>query len=142
EPLADALLNDPTLEPVPTAQSYVDPEKGVPDAAAALEGARAILVERFGEDADLSGALREKMWSRGRVVSAVRSGKEEAGAKFADYFDFSEPFTTLPSHRILALFRGEKEEILDLSMEPEEAPAEGTPVVPGPTTYERDIAAR
>jgi len=143
EPLADALLNDPTLEPIPTAESYVDPDKGVPDAAAALEGARAILVERFSEDADLIGALREKMWNRGRVVSTVRSGKEEAGAKFADYFDFSEPFTTLPSHRILALFRGEKEEVLDLSMDPEPAPEDPTaPPVLGPSEYERDIAAR
>ncbi|MBX6749695.1 MAG: RNA-binding transcriptional accessory protein [Micromonosporaceae bacterium] len=143
EPLADALLNDPTLEPIPTAESYVDPDKGVADAAAALEGARAILVERFGEDADLIGALREKMWNRGRVVSAVRPGKEEAGAKFADYFSFSEPFTTLPSHRILALFRGEKEEILDISMDPEPEPEDPTaPPVPGPGEYERDIAAR
>jgi uncharacterized protein len=142
EPLADALLNDPTLEPLPTAEAYVDSERGVPDAAAALEGARAILVERFGEDADLIGALREKMWSRGRIVSAVRSGKQEAGAKFADYFEFSEPFTSLPSHRILALFRGEKEEILDLAMEPDAPPAQDATPAPGPTTYERDIAAR
>jgi len=143
EPLADALLNDPTLEPIPTAESYVDPEKGVADAAAALEGARAILVERFGEDADLIGALREKMWNRGRVVSTVRPGREEAGAKFADYFTFSEPFTTLPSHRILALFRGEKEEILDISMDPEPEPEDPTaPPATGPSEYERDIAAR
>src|SRR5689334_20486910 len=93
EPLADVLLNEPTHEPLPTAESYVDVDKGVPDAQAALDGARAILVERFGEDADLIGALREKMWTRGRIVSAVRSGKQEAGAKFADYFDFSESFT-------------------------------------------------
>jgi uncharacterized protein len=143
EPLADALLNHPTLEPLPTAESYVDADKGVPDAAAALEGARAILVERFGEDADLIGALREKMWTRGRIVSTVRSGKQEAGAKFADYFAFSESFTTLPSHRILALFRGEKEEVLDLAMEPDTASADpAAPAVPGPTEYERDIAVR
>jgi uncharacterized protein len=143
EPLADALLNDPTLEPIATAESYVDPDRGVADAAAALEGARAILVERFGEDADLIGALREKMWNRGRVVSAVRPGKEEAGAKFADYFNFSEPFSSLPSHRILALFRGEKEEILDISMDPEPEPEDPTAApVTGPTEYERDIAVR
>ena len=124
EPLADALLGDPTLDPATTALDYVDAEKGVADGAAALEGARAILVERFGEDADLIGSLRERMWTRGRVAATVRPGKEEAGAKFADYFDFSEPYTKLPSHRILAMFRGEKEEILDLSMEPEPAPAE------------------
>jgi uncharacterized protein len=119
EPLADTLLGDPTQDPQAAAGSFVDAEKGVTDVAVALEGARAILVERFAENADLIGELRERMWSRGRVVSKVRDGKEEAGAKFSDYFEFDEPFTSLPSHRILALFRGEKEEILDLAMEPE-----------------------
>jgi uncharacterized protein len=119
EPLADALLGDPTQNPQATAGPFVDIEKGVSDVAAALEGARAILVERFAENADLIGELRERMWSRGRVVSKVRDGKQEVGAKFSDYFEFDEPFTSLPSHRILALFRGEKEEILDLAMEPQ-----------------------
>ncbi len=140
EPLADALLGDPTRDPHGTASGYVDPDKGVADAGAALEGARAILVERFGEDADLIGALREQMWSRGVLVSRVREGKEEAGAKFADYFDFSEPFTSLPSHRILAAFRGEKEEILDLTLEPDTPTEPGTPPAPGPTSYEVRIA--
>ena len=118
EPLAEALLADPDLDPATAAAGYVNPEAGVADAAAALEGARAILVERFAEDADLIGDLREQMWSRGRLVSRVREGQQEAGAKFADYFEFSEPFTAMPSHRILALFRGEKEGVLDLSPEP------------------------
>ncbi|WP_420866414.1 Tex family protein [Carbonactinospora thermoautotrophica] len=139
EPLADQLLADPTCDPQATAAAFVDAEKGVADAAAALEGARAILVERFAEDADLIGALREQMWSRGRLVSRVRDGKQEVGAKFADYFDYAEPFTTLPSHRILAMFRGEKEEILDLTLEPEEEPA--TPQT-GPSDYELRIAQR
>ncbi len=132
EPLAQALLTDPTLDPDVTARSYVDPEAGVPDAAAALEGARAILVERFAEDADLIGPLREQMWSRGRLSARVREGQQEAGAKFADYFEFSEPFTKLPSHRILALFRGEKEGVLDLSPDP----------VDDDKHYEQAIAAR
>ncbi|TNY37656.1 Tex family protein [Thermomonospora catenispora] len=138
EPLADALLTDPAQDPQAAAAAFVDPDKGVADAAAALEGARAILVERFSEHADLIGALRERMWSHGRLISRVREGKEEAGAKFADYFDFSEPFTELPSHRILAMFRGEKEEVLDLELSPEaddEAAA-----APGPSWYERKIA--
>jgi uncharacterized protein len=134
EPLADLLLGDPTTDPATAALSYVDTEKGVADPAAALDGARAILVERFAEDADLIGALRERMWSQGRLVSRVREGRQEAGAKFADYFDFAEPFTSLPSHRILAMFRGEKEEMLDLTMEPEE----DSPV----SSYEPLIAAR
>ena len=131
EPLADALLADPTLDPTATAEGYVT--ENVPDAAAALEGARAILVERFSEDADLIGGLRERMWSRGRLVSTVRDGKETDGAKFADYFAFSEPFTTLPSHRILAVFRGEKEDVLDVTLDP----GDDEPV----TDYERSVAA-
>src|SRR5688572_15773561 len=95
EPLATALLADPGLDPQVTAAAYVDPDKGVADGAAALEGARAILVEYFGEDADLIGALRERLWKSGQLVSTVRAGREEAGAKFSDYFAFSEPFTKL-----------------------------------------------
>ena len=138
EPLADLLLDDPSHDPQTAAAGYVDADKGVADAAAALEGARAILVERFAEDADLIGALRERMWNQGRIVSRVREGKEESGAKFSDYFDFAEPFAKLPSHRVLALFRGEKEEVLDLDLEPEEAPEE-----PGArSSYEVEIARR
>ncbi|WP_329182640.1 Tex family protein [Streptomyces sp. NBC_01477] len=133
EPLADGLLADPALDPQTAAAPYVSADNGVEDAAAALDGARAILTERFSEDADLVGELRTRMWSRGRLMAKVREGKEEAGAKFADYFDFAEPFTKLPSHRVLAMLRGEKEEILDLTLEPEE-PAEG------PTSFERRIA--
>jgi uncharacterized protein len=105
EPLADSLLSDPSRDPQEAAAAFVDAEKGVADAAAALDGARSILVERFGEDADLIGALREEAWTRGRLLSKVREGKEQAGAKFSDYFDYGEKLTRLPSHRILALFR-------------------------------------
>jgi len=118
EPLADLLLTDPTRDPRHEAQNFVDPDKNVPDAAAALDGARAILVERFAEDADLLGELRESMAARGSLISRVREGEEQKGAKFADYFDFSEPFARLPAHRVLALFRGEKEEVLDLTLDP------------------------
>ncbi|AHI00252.1 Tex family protein [Kutzneria viridogrisea] len=136
EPLADQLLADPTLDPQGTAAGFVDADKGVADVAAALDGARSILVERFGEDADLIGALRERMWTNGSMVSKVREGKQEEGAKFADYFDFAEPFTKLPSHRVLAMLRGEKEEVLDLALEPEPAPETG------PSEYEIRIASR
>ncbi|MFF3898741.1 Tex family protein [[Kitasatospora] papulosa] len=136
-PLADGLLADPSVDPLTAAAAFVDGEKGVADTAAALEGARAILTERFSEDADLTGELRERMWSRGRVVARVRNGKEEAGAKFADYFDFAEPFTALPSHRILAMLRGEKEDVLELVLEPEEPSKE-----PGPSSYENMVARR
>ncbi|MFK0243999.1 Tex family protein [Amycolatopsis azurea] len=137
EPLADGLLNDPNTDPQAAAAVFVDADKGVADAQAALDGARAILVERFAEDADLIGELREKMWTEGRLASKVRDGKAEEGAKFSDYFEFSEPYTKLPSHRILAMLRGEKEEILDLSMESEE-PSEEPKT--GPTEYENRIA--
>ncbi|MFF3729290.1 Tex family protein [Streptomyces sp. NPDC002476] len=137
EPLADGLLGDPSVQPLAAAAAFVDADKGVADPAAALEGARAILTERFSEDADLIGELRERMWTRGRLAAKVREGKEEAGAKFADYFDFAEPFTELPSHRVLAMLRGEKEDVLDLVMEPEE-PSD----TPGPSSYEGVVARR
>src|SRR5712692_1339823 len=119
EPLADLLLTRPENDPSVAAMNFINPEKQVADAAAALDGARAILVERFAEDADLIGSLREEMWSVGRLASKVREGKQEAGAKFSDYFDFAENLTKAPSHRILALFRAEKEGILDVAIEPE-----------------------
>src|SRR5580704_17487576 len=134
EPLADQLLARPEQDPRDAAAGYADPERGVPDAAAALDGARAILAERFAEDADLIGELRELMWSGGRLVSRVREGGEQAGAKFADYFEFDEPFTALPSHRILAMMRGEKEQVLELTMDPGDDGA--------PSGYETRIAGR
>ena len=137
EPLADALLADPKLDPLVVGATYADADKGVADAAAALEGARAILIERFSEDADLVGALREEVWTRGKIASKVQAGKEQAGEKFADYFEFSEPLTKLPSHRILALYRGEKEEMLSLTLVPEEIAA-GQETMP--SSYERRIA--
>jgi uncharacterized protein len=148
EPLATALLDDPRLAPEAEAAAFLG--ETVPDAAAALDGARAILVERFAEDADLIGGLRERMWSGGRLVARVKDGKAEAGAKFADYFEFDEPFTKLPSHRILAMFRGEKADMLDLTLDPADAPGQGAPgqgapvqSVPGQgSAYEARIAER
>jgi uncharacterized protein len=132
EPLADQLLHDPTQDPAQAAAAFVTAD--VADVEAALTGARAILSERIGEDADLIGELREQLWSRGRMTAAVRDGQQEQGSKFADYFSFSEPLTKLPSHRTLALLRGEKEGVLELSLDPE--PPETT----GPTSYELRIA--
>ncbi len=137
-PLADLLLTRPESDPSVAAVSFINPDKQIADAAAALDGARAILVERFAEDADLIGSLREEMWSVGRLASKVRNGKQEAGAKFSDYFDFAENLTKVPSHRILALFRAEKEEILDVAIEPEPPAAAST----GPGRYELRIMHR
>ncbi|MBV1941338.1 RNA-binding transcriptional accessory protein, partial [Streptomyces sp. BV286] len=136
-PLAEGLLGDASVDPLAAAAAFVDADKGVADPQAALDGARAILTERFSEDADLIGELRERMWTRGRLAARVKAGKEEAGAKFADYFDFAEPFKELPSHRVLAMLRGEKEDVLDLVLEPEE-PSEQ----PGPSSYEAIVAHR
>jgi uncharacterized protein len=138
EPLADQLLARPDNDPSVAAARFVDAEKQVADVAAALDGARAILVERFAEDADLIGSLREEMWSVGRLVSKVRDAKREAGAKFSDYFDFAEKLTKVPSHRILALFRAEKEEVLDVAIDPENPATAGG----GASPYELRIMHR
>jgi uncharacterized protein len=138
EPLSELLLMQAQNDPLAVAADFVDVAKQVADVAAALDGARAILVERFAEDADLIGTLREQVWSQGLVASSVRKGKKTEGEKFKDYFDFSEPLHKLPSHRILAMFRGEKEEILDLQIEPEaQAPVAGVP-----SSYELKIMQR
>ena len=138
EPLAELLLTQPQNDPQVAAASFVDAEKQVADVAAALDGARAILVERFAEDADLIGTLREQMWSNGLMASTVRTGKKTEGEKFKDYFDFSEPLHKLPSHRILAMFRGEKEEILELQMKVDAQ----IPVAGVPSSYELKIMQR
>jgi uncharacterized protein len=124
-PLADRLLAHPQHAPEDQAAAFVDAGKNIETAAAALDGARAILVERFAESADLIGRLRESFWSQGLLESKVRADKQAAAAKFADYFDYSAPLTKLPSHRILAMFRAEKEELLDLRLKPEAEPGAG-----------------
>jgi protein Tex len=138
EPLSELLLREPQNDPQAVAAGFVDAGKQVADASAALDGARAILVERFAEDADLIGTLREQMWSNGWMMSTVRPRKKTEGEKFKDYFDFREPLHKLPSHRILAMFRGEKEEILDLRIQPDAQ--EPTAGVPG--SYELKIMQR
>ncbi|PFH09140.1 uncharacterized protein BCF11_1528 [Collimonas sp. PA-H2] len=120
--LADALLADPELNPEQEAEKYLKPafstdngdNPGVADAKAALDGARQILMERFSEDATLLQALREYLTEHGVVESKVVEGKQDAGEKFADYFDYSETIGTIPSHRALALFRGRREEMLNV----------------------------
>ncbi len=123
EPLAQTLLENPNQVPEDTAQAYVDASKGVEDIGAALEGARQILMEKFAEDADLLDKARSYMQQRGVIVSKVVEGKEAEGVKFADYFDYTEALSKIPSHRALALFRGRTESILqfNLKIEGEEA---------------------
>jgi uncharacterized protein len=152
EPLAAALLADPSLTPEVEAAKYLkEPFKtehgdnpGVPDVKAALDGARTILVEQFSEDAELLASLRAHLEEQGIVVSTVVEGKEEAAAKFRDYFAYSEPVKQIPSHRALALFRGRKEEVLRVTLKlPEDIEPEKTAT--GATAFnsaELKIAAR
>jgi uncharacterized protein len=118
EPLADRLLADPTLVPDELAAEFLN--ENVADAAAALEGARHIIIERASEDAELVGASREKFWADGALRTAPWSeeaAKSPAAQKFRDYFEFSEPLENMPSHRVLAVLRGEKEEALALTFD-------------------------
>lgn len=118
EPLAQALLNDPTLDPQQEASRYIDPDKKVLDAKAALDGARDILAEQFSENADMLEMLREFLWTHAYLVSEVVQDKKDTAeaAKYRDYFDFSEALDRIPSHRALAVFRGRQEGVLTLKM--------------------------
>ena len=117
EPLATTLLSNPALDPAIEAAQYVSAERGVSDVKSALEGARAILIERISEDAKLVGDLRSWLWSAGQLMSHVRKGKITGGQKFSDYFDFSQSVRDVPSHRALALLRGRNEGFLDLDLD-------------------------
>ena len=117
EPLTDALLANPALKPETEAATYVNAEKGVADVKAALDGARHILIERIGETPKLVGELRDWLWNTGLAVSKLIEGKATEGAKFADYFDFSQKMKDLPSHRVLAMLRGRNEGFLDLELD-------------------------
>ncbi len=140
EPLADALLADPQRTPELEAEKYLSSEpKGsekdtvVPDVKAALEGAKQILMERFAEDAGLLGRVREHLVQHGMVMARVIEGKEEAGAKFADYFAYSETWKTIPSHRALALLRARNEGVLTVNLRldaEEEKPSWSAPFNP------------
>jgi uncharacterized protein len=117
EPLSEALLKNPSLDPETEAAHFVDAGKGVADVKAALEGARHILIERIAETAGLVGNLREWLWTEGQLASAVRKGKTDEGAKFSDYFEFGQRIRDMPSHRALAMLRGHNEGILNLDLD-------------------------
>ena len=120
EPLADALLADPRLDPETEAAKYLCAAEGdipaVEDAKAALDGAKQILMERFAEDPELVGPLRERLWDEGELSARVIAGKEREGAKFSDYFEHDEKLAKVPSHRALAMFRGRNEGVLTLAI--------------------------
>lgn len=115
EELTDKLIENPTANPEEMAGQFLT--EGFEDTKKALEGARSIIIDRFALDADLVGEVRERMFNEGTMGASVVAGKETEGAKFKDYFEFSEPFDQLPSHRILALLRGENEGVLQLNLD-------------------------
>jgi uncharacterized protein len=129
EPLAEALLGDPSLNPEASAEDFLNPDAGFADTKAVLDGAKQILMERFAEDADLLARLREYLQAESLLAARLIPGKEQEGAKFSDYFEHTEAFRTTPSHRALAMFRGRKEGVLmlDLRISADETPADTHP---------------
>ena len=117
EPLADRILANPAVALEAEAKAFVSKKKGVETVDAALEGAREIIVEKIAETPRLAGKVRETVWSQGKLGSSLVKGKEAEGAKFSDYFDFDEPLTKMPSHRALAMLRGQKEGVLRIKVD-------------------------
>ena len=144
EPLADILLAQRGADPVAEARRFVNPAKDVPDEAAALAGARDVLAERFSENPKAREAMRTLFQRRGLFASAVAKGKEEEGATYRDWFKWSEPLARVPGHRALAMFRGEREGVLKLSLRPPQDEAVGLlqrAVVRGKGADAREVAA-
>lgn len=139
EPLAEALLANPQLEPEREAAQYVNAEHSIDDASAALAGARSILVERVSQDPDLAETLRERLWTQGRMVSRVKKGQEAEGQKFKDYFEFSQVPSGMPGHRVLALLRGENDGVLELDLA-EAEPADDDALAAARGRYENAVA--
>ncbi|MEH6468721.1 MAG: Tex family protein [Porticoccus sp.] len=127
EPLAESLFNYPDLDPEQQAKAYINAEQGITDTKSALDGAKYILMERFSEDAELVGRLRQYMSNEAKLSATLISGKEQEGAKYRDYFEHCEPLKTTPSHRALAMFRGRREGILSLKVEIDSDATEGHP---------------
>lgn len=125
EPLADKLWNEPQTEPESEAAQYIDADKGIADTKAALDGARAIIMERIAEDANLLEKIRHHLNRNAELVARVVEGKEREGEKFKDYFEHNEPLSKVPSHRALAMLRGRNEGFLTLAMNADPAQEEG-----------------
>lgn len=123
EPLAEAIMDQTGIDPLSSAATFIDPEKEVPTPEDALQGARQIMAEWINEDETARSRLRALFNQKAVIISCVIEGKEEEGAKFKDYFNWQEPAHSAPSHRVLAMRRGEREEILSLSMRPPEEEA-------------------
>jgi protein Tex len=144
EPLADRLFADPTLDPMTEAAAFVNADAGFADAAAVCDGVRDLLAERWAEDAELIGGLREWLWQTGQLQSKLVDGKDASTpdvAKFRDYFDYREPIAGVPSHRALAVFRGRTLELLDAKLVLEEPAAADGPGAAAVSLAEGRIAA-
>ncbi len=128
-PLAEKLLLNPSLAPDKEALAFVSNDNGITDLNAALEGARNIIIERIAETPKVVGPVREKVWNNGELGSKLVKGKEKEGAKFSDYFDFDEPIRDMPSHRALALLRGQKEGVLKINLDVPHLPSQKHPAV-------------
>ncbi|MFC5524183.1 Tex family protein [Rhodanobacter ginsengisoli] len=142
EPLALGLREDPTRSPEAFAEAFVDADKGIADVRAALDGARAILMESIAEDAHLVGELRDWLWAQGQIRAKLVEGKEQAGAKFRDYFDHVEPIGKIPSHRLLALMRARNEGVIELELAPTADPEQGHAEGEGRVAAHADIHNR
>ncbi len=142
EPLALGLREDPTHSPEAFAEAFVDADKGIADVRAALDGARAILMESIAEDAHLVGELRDWLWAQGQIRAKLVEGKEQAGAKFRDYFDHVEPIGKIPSHRLLALMRARNEGVIELELAPTADPEQGHAEGEGRVAAHADIHNR
>jgi len=140
EPLALDLLAHPERLPETEAGNYLDPDRGIADVAAALEGARQILMERFAENPATVAEIRERIWGEGVLISRVIPGNEVEGAKFQDYFDYSEAIARIPSHRVLALYRGRNEGILELSLWPAKEESTGHDHAQGVMAHQESVA--
>lgn len=129
EPLADALYDDPGLDPVNVAGGYLNADEGFADTKAVLDGAKQILMERFAEDADLLQRVRDFLQAESLLAARIIAGKEKEGAKFSDYFEHTELLKSTPSHRALAMFRGRNEGVLmlDLRLSADESPTDTHP---------------
>jgi uncharacterized protein len=142
EALALGLRADPTQVPETAAAAFVDADQGVADVRAALDGARAILIESISEDPALVGELRDWLWTHGQIRARVIDGKEQAGAKFRDYFDHVEPIARIPSHRLLALMRARNEGVLELELLPAVDPEQGHAQAEGRVAARADLHDR
>ncbi|MBF7074404.1 RNA-binding transcriptional accessory protein [Glaciecola sp. MH2013] len=140
EPLADALFSDPSAEPEVLAQDYID--DGVSDTKAALDGAKFILMERFAENAELLQSVRQYLTKQAHVKSVVAAGKESEGQKYKDYFDYSEKYSKIPSHRALAMFRGRNEGILLINIDADPQQEEGARRSHGEDLIEQNLNLR